>query len=98
MRYTPELSDTAVRTFSMRAGLVASTVTPGRMAPEGALTIPVITACADAAVGRRTIQASTASFNAARIVHLACGWSGREGPYSMLDGSLFTLILRLLRT
>jgi hypothetical protein len=41
MRYTPLLSVTAVRTFSMRSGLEASTVTPGRTAPDGSRTTPV---------------------------------------------------------
>src|SRR5687768_15221677 len=36
----------------MRTGLAASTVTPGRTAPEASRTTPVIAACANAAVGR----------------------------------------------
>ena len=35
MRYCPVLSVTTERTFSMSAGLAASTVTPGRIPPEG---------------------------------------------------------------
>jgi hypothetical protein len=34
IRYNPPPSDTAVRTFSMRAGLDTSTETPGRAAPD----------------------------------------------------------------
>src|SRR5688572_21167207 len=61
MRYWPVLSLTAVRTFSISAGLLASTVTPGRMAPELSLTVPAITACAAALVGRSTRKTQTAS-------------------------------------
>ncbi len=46
MRYWPEPSVTAVRTFSMMAGLLASTVTPGRTAPDVSFTTPVIDAWA----------------------------------------------------
>src|SRR6266446_1795255 len=42
MRYWPSASVTAVRTFSIRAGLAASTVTPGRTAPEASLTTPAM--------------------------------------------------------
>ena len=59
-RYCPVVSVTAERTFSMRAGLAASTVTPGSTAPDESLTVPAITACAKAAVGMRTMQASSA--------------------------------------
>src|SRR5262245_61390827 len=38
----------------MRAGLLASTVTPGRTAPDSSFTCPVTTACADATRGKRT--------------------------------------------
>src|SRR3977135_3638559 len=51
----PSLSVTTLRTFSMSAGLEASTVTPGRTAPELSLTTPAIplavACCADAARG-----------------------------------------------
>src|SRR5207249_9807079 len=53
------------RTFSMRAGLAASTVTPGMTAPDVSLTTPAIEApsvvCAHAAVGNaaRTIDKRT---------------------------------------
>src|SRR5688500_17094985 len=52
IRYWPPPSVTAVRTFSIRAGLDASTVTPGSTAPEASLTTPVIDACAHASAGR----------------------------------------------
>src|SRR5678816_806950 len=44
MRYWPEPSVTALRTFSMSAGLAASTTTPGSTAPELSFTMPVIDA------------------------------------------------------
>src|SRR4029077_3607730 len=44
-------SVTAVGTFSMSAGLDASTVTPGSTAPDASLTTPLIDACADATTG-----------------------------------------------
>src|SRR5262245_2605053 len=40
MRYCPDPSVTAVRVFSVRAGLEASTVTPGSTAPDASLTVP----------------------------------------------------------
>src|SRR5258708_5561854 len=44
MRYSPRSSVTALRTFSMRTGLDASTVTPGRTAPDASVTMPVMLA------------------------------------------------------
>ncbi len=57
MRYWPVPSLTAVRVFSMRTGLAASTVTPGNTAPDVSLTTPVIDACANASAGSRTMHA-----------------------------------------
>src|SRR5262245_42865008 len=54
MRNWPEPSVVAVLTFSIRAGLAASTVTPGSTAPEASLTTPVMEACAHATDGNRT--------------------------------------------
>ncbi len=52
----PWLSLTVVRTFSISAGLAASTVAPGRTAPDSSLTTPVMLplcrACAPAADGQ----------------------------------------------
>ena len=79
MRYCPVLSLMVVRTFSMSAGLVASTVTPGRTAPEVSLTEPAITACAKTPVGTRTIDARiTNACRVERMIHLAMGfpWKG----------------------
>ncbi len=58
MRYWPVPSVTAVRTFSMSSGLDASTVTPGRTAPDASLTTPVIEAWANRAVGMASRQAN----------------------------------------
>src|SRR5438477_4442822 len=52
MRYCPVSSVTTERTFSIRTGLDASTVTPGKTAPEASLTTPVIAACAWAVDGK----------------------------------------------
>src|SRR4051812_13980675 len=54
-RYCPVPSVIAVRVFSMSAGLAASTVTPGRTAPDGSFTVPAIDACAWAATGARSV-------------------------------------------
>src|ERR671923_211944 len=51
MRNCPVASVTATRTFSMSAGLDASTVTPGRTAPDVSRTVPVMVACANANAG-----------------------------------------------
>ena len=56
----------------MRAGLAASTVTPGKIAPDVSLTVPAITACAAATPGtRRTHASRITDFAAAFIAHLA---------------------------
>ena len=60
MLYRPSLSVTTLRTFSMRAGLAASTVTPGSTAPDVSLTTPAIpladACCADAIDGSSRVQ------------------------------------------
>src|SRR5262245_23654908 len=48
MRYRPALSVTVLRTFSINAGLAASTDTPGSTAPDESFTIPAMIACAQA--------------------------------------------------
>src|SRR5213593_2613383 len=52
MRYCPVPSVTAVRVFSMRTGLAASTVTPGITAPDASRTVPATDACAKAGAGK----------------------------------------------
>src|SRR5262245_406699 len=55
--YSPSPSVTTVRTFSMSAGLDASTVTPGRTSPDVSLTTPVMLAWARAGTENRVEQA-----------------------------------------
>src|SRR6185503_1035608 len=52
MRYWPVASVTTDRTRSIKAGLAASTRTPGRIAPELSLTTPVIAAWAKTVDGK----------------------------------------------
>src|SRR6185436_18686896 len=52
--YWPLPSVTTDRAFSINAGLAASTVTPGRTAPDVSLTTPAMDACAYAAAGTST--------------------------------------------
>src|SRR5215467_9285644 len=59
MRYWPLPSLTAVLTFSIRTGLLASTVAPGSTAPDVSLTVPVRATCADARAGTRARPART---------------------------------------
>jgi hypothetical protein len=67
IRYCPELSVTAERTFSISTLLAASTVTPGRTPPELSVTVPVIVDWATAFAGRRITTANVASHFAVRI-------------------------------
>ena len=60
--FTPRFivpSVVALRTFSMSTGLDASTVTPGRTAPEASLVVPAIDACANTDDGSSSAPAST---------------------------------------
>src|SRR5262245_1073315 len=83
MRYWPVLSVTPVRTFSISAGLDASTVTPGKTPPDSSLTVPVRVPCANTADGRRTaaIRIQTAR-DAPRIVVLLGTTRSAERPAS----------------
>ena len=60
MRYWPVASLTVLRTFSISAALDASTVTPGRMAPELSRTVPAIEAWAAATAGSASSTARPA--------------------------------------
>ena len=51
MRYSPFASVMTVLAFSISAGLLASTVTPGSTAPVVSLTTPAIALCASALPG-----------------------------------------------
>jgi hypothetical protein len=75
--YCPVPSVTVDRTFSMSAGLDASTVTPGSTAPDASRTSPLIAACANAAAG-----SSSASTNTSPIFFIICT------PISTVYGSL----------
>src|SRR6267142_1338971 len=58
--YWPCASVTTVLTFSISAGLAASTVTPGSTAPEESLTAPTMDACAKAEIGASSTHTSNA--------------------------------------
>ena len=58
-RYCPVASLMTDRTFSIRTGLAASTVTPGSTAPDTSLTTPVIAPCARTAAGKSNSSDST---------------------------------------
>ena len=61
--YCPVPSVTAERTFSMSAGLDASTVTPGSTAPDASLTMPAMAlVCAHAAAGSSANRAAPKRF------------------------------------
>jgi hypothetical protein len=59
MVYVPSLAVTAVRIFSMRTGLAASTVTPGNTAPLVSRTVPAIPLCASTTCGTSTATSTT---------------------------------------
>src|SRR5262249_41721581 len=67
MRYWPVPSVTVERVFSISAGLAASTVTPGRTAPDGSRTVPVNDACARAEVGSNRTPKIARHFLAVRM-------------------------------
>ena len=68
IRYCPAPSVTPMRTFSIRAGLDASTVTPGSTAFDSSLTVPVRVPCANAKDGSRTAAVrSRKTFDARRM-------------------------------
>src|SRR5688572_11028233 len=67
MRYWPVPSVTAERTFSMSAGLEASTVTPGSTAPEASRTVPVREAWANTVPGRSRTTTIVRHFSAVCI-------------------------------
>ena len=80
MRYWPLPSVTAVRTFSMSAGLAASTVTPGSTPPEASRTVPVSDAWAKAVAGSNKTATSVKHFRAVLIEGVfPFQWSARTG-------------------
>src|SRR5438067_3910256 len=70
MLYRPSPSVTTERTFSIRAGLAASTVTPGITAPDASRTTPEMPAacCAHALEGKDSTLASMATATLVRIM------------------------------
>src|SRR5262245_1994496 len=83
IRYWPALSVTTVRNFSMSAGLVASTVTPGSTPPEASLTTPAIVAWAKALAGRPRMRRNDASCLATpmAVLRYEVGADLKVGPY-----------------
>jgi hypothetical protein len=67
MRYWPVESVVAVRVFSMRASLAASTVTPGRMAPDVSRTVPVTDAWARTRAGASRTRTTRISADLVRV-------------------------------
>src|SRR5688572_18503898 len=81
MRYCPVPSLVAERTFSIRAGLEASTITPGSTAPESSRTTPASDACASARVGSRTSSAAASPSRAATYrAEVAVNADGGSNP------------------
>ena len=79
--YWPDESVVTVRVFSINDGLAASTVTPGRTAPDVSLTTPAIELWACAAVGssRKRALATKASNELRRILYsFSCKLTGLE--------------------
>src|SRR6185503_19620037 len=78
MRYWPLPSVTTERAFSISAGLLASTVTPGSTAPDGSLTTPVIDACANTAEGTSSVTSHARTRRAAdrsmKASHRLASW------------------------
>src|SRR5205823_4433689 len=60
--YRPSASVTTVRTFSIKAGLAASTVTPGSTPPDVSLTTPAtpLACCAEATTAHNSDVTSAA--------------------------------------
>src|SRR4026208_1671486 len=84
MRYVPDSSVVADRTFSISTGLAASTVTPGSTLPDESFTTPVIEAWATANAGQSTEQATGTSAARTLRIHTTplrrCFRSCRRSP------------------
>src|SRR5688572_32440149 len=83
MRYWPASLETAARVFSMSAGLVASTVTPGSTAPVVSRTMLAIALWASAALGT-TRHASTTDAQIRRRWAIGSSWMSKRDPGSLL--------------
>src|SRR6266852_2687222 len=68
----------------MSAGLAASTVTPGRIAPDESFTVPAMLAWAYAVAGideiKRIQQANRGNFASTRIFGTSRSWTNVPGP------------------
>src|SRR4051812_39178081 len=81
MRKRPRSSVTTVRTFSISAGLDASTETPGRTAPELSRAEPAMDAWANADAGRRIDTANrNTALRTVRITQPPVRVTTRIGP------------------
>src|SRR5688572_19991714 len=83
MRYCPVSSVTPDRTFSMSAGLAASTVTPGSTPPDASRTVPVRDAWAKTVAGRSRTTSIVRHLSAVRIQSVfpsVVGKRMRRGP------------------
>src|SRR5688572_2417939 len=78
----------------MSAELEASTVTPGSVAPEVSVTVPVICACADASEGTETNSASIARVRA--DLHISAP-PASFCPLTVALGRLLRLFFRIWR-
>src|SRR5262245_2207886 len=67
MRYWPVSSVVADLTFSISAGLEASTVTPGSTPPDASRTVPVREAWANTDAGSNRTTSNVRHFSAVRI-------------------------------
>src|SRR5687767_14861041 len=100
MRYCPVPSLMTVRLFSMRTGLDASTVTPGRTAADASRITPAIVAWACTTFGSSRVPASaTATHRTRRITNLlidprqpADSWA--EAITLPTDRGLFNVLCR----
>src|SRR3954453_16305842 len=70
MRYRPFASVVTERTFSISAGLLASTVTPGSTAPVVSFTTPANELCARAVAGSSRHPNATANKNPIRLLNM----------------------------
>src|SRR6266850_728143 len=68
IRKSPATSVVTVLTFSIRAGLLASTVTPGSTAPVASFTTPAMALCASARSGNNASMANPASTTTATLL------------------------------
>src|SRR5688572_18499053 len=92
MRYCPAASVVTRRTFSISAGLLASTVTPGKTAPVASRTTPAIApaCCADTRAGNNS--ATTAARTNLRVF-LRVISAPYMGPTTRHDGGEYSVVV-----